>query len=73
MKLKIGDKVRITKYAEWCGLVGEVCIVCRIEDLDSQFICRIQHTSSNWDCLMFEKEIEKVAHKNQQLLFSFME
>jgi hypothetical protein len=68
MNLKVGDKVRITKHAAWCGLVGETCVVSNIESPDSEFICRIKH-KSNWDCLMFEKEIEKYIVGEQLLLF----
>ena len=68
---KVGDKVRITKHAAWCSLVGDICIVSKMEPPDSEFICRIKH-KSNWDCLMFEKEIEKISEKGKQLEFSFM-
>jgi len=71
MKLKVGDKVRITKHAAWCGLVGEICEVSETGFLDSEFICRIRHKSS-WNCLMLENEIEKVSTKGKQLLFEFM-
>ncbi len=73
MKFKIGDKVRITPNAAWCGLVGETCVVSEVQNFNSKFACRVKHISSNWDCVMLEGEIEKLSTKGQQLLFSFME
>ncbi len=72
IEFKIGDKVRITKHAAWTNLVGEICEVSKIEPLNTSFICRIKH-KSNWDCLMLEKEIEKMPEKGKQLTFAFME
>ena len=72
MKLKVGDKVRLTKQAAWSEHVGEVCVVTKLLDFDSEFICRVKYPSSGWECLMLPGEIEKVSEKGRQLEFAFM-
>ena len=72
MQFKVGDKVRLTKQAAWSEHVGDVCVVTKLLDFDSDFICRIKHPPSGWECLMFPKEIEKVSEKGRQLEFAFM-
>jgi hypothetical protein len=72
MNFRIGDKVRITTFGAWSGLEGKICIVSELRDFDSEYACRVKCIGTHWECLMLEREIEKVVIKGQQLLFSFM-
>ena len=73
MKFKVGDKVRIVKSKTFPDLIGNIYEVTVVEPPFSLFACRVKSLQGGgWNCLMFEKEIEKVVTKGQQLLFSFM-
>lgn len=70
MKLKVGDKVKLINYFEPL-LNGNIGIIIEVRKLGREYPYKIDF-SSFW-LPVRRDEIEKVAIKGQQILFSFME
>lgn len=69
MQLKIGDKVKIIKFPK-TSCIGYICEVTEL--YKEPWCCSVENIKTGWECIMYSHEIEKVATKGQQLLFSFM-
>lgn len=71
MKFEVGDKVKLISFPiEDC--IGKIHELVSIKPLYSVFVGRVKMRGYG-NFLVYRREIEKVATKNQQLLFSFMD
>ncbi len=73
MELKVGDKVKIVDPLEFSVPSDWVYRITTILPSYFSFDYRIESTTG-WQCLMYNKEIEKIPTyaKGEQLLFPFM-
>ena len=66
-KYKVGDKVRVTEHFKCPEVTGLECTIVMVQDKELfTFPYRVQSNSTPWNCLMFDKEIEKVNQVGQQ-------
>lgn len=78
MKIKIGDKVRITDkelHRRYVGNTGTIMVTDRIKKGFSNFWdYKVKFDNKNLGFYVFNRsEIEPIFTKNQQLLFEFMD